>query len=419
LTRRLLILILLLLPALPVPAEPQSGIDAELVEDHRLPLVTLRLGLPVGRLHDPRGSEGMADLLARSLSDLGAETVESLGGDLGAYVSNDYTVLWARGLADDFEALLSLLLETVAHPALDKRDLARARDRLRGELKLDQSLPGAVARRRMLSELYGDDHPLGRNSSWRSLGRIGLKEARARLGRHYGSAGAHLVVVGDVDRVRFDTAVEATGGQWHRGEILPVVSQPSVELTAPMIVRVPMKGLTQSSIIFGWPGIARTDSHWEHFQVFNHVLGGGGFASRLMQAVRVEEGRTYGISSSPTAGLTAGPVTITTATASAGTATAVGLIRREVDLLLQEGISAEELEEAREYLLGRYRLAQATPDGLAGMIISARMFGLGDDFAEDHYRRLEAVDAVSALAAGRRFLDADNHVLVVVENPTN
>ncbi len=398
-------------------AATDNGLTAVLRNDIDLPLVTLRLGLPVGRLHDPQGMEGMAELLARTLSDVRAGQVEALGGASGAYVTNDYTVFWVRGLAADFERLTELLVRTVADPRISKADLARARDRLRGELRLDQSMPGPVARRRLTAELYGEDHPLGRSAGWRSLGRSGRKEAEQRLARCYGAAGAQLAVVGNIGADRFRAAVQSAAGEWPPGELLPPVPAAEVMLDNSRVVRVEMKGLTQSSIIFGWPGIARTDPDWERFQIFNHVLGGGGFASRLMQAVRVEEGRTYGIGSSANAGLIAGPVTIATATAGAGADSTVELILQELKRLLEAGITDQELTEAREYLIGSYRLSQATPDGLAGMMISARMLGLGDTFVDDHYRRLEAVDGAAALEAGRRFLDAGKYVLVVVENP--
>lgn len=398
-------------------ASLSNGLHAVLCNDIKLPLVTLRLGLPVGRLQDPQGHEGMAELLARTLTDVRAGQVEALGGASGSYVTNDYTVFWVRGLAADYERLVELLVRTVADPRVGKADLARARDRLRGELKLDQSRPGPVARRRLMVELYGEDHPRGRNAGWRSLGRTGRREAEQRLARYYGALGAQLAVVGAIDVDRFAMAVEAAAGEWPRGELLPRVPVPSVTLTKPRVVRMSMKGLTQSSIVFGWPGIRRTDTDWERFQVFNHVLGGGGFASRLMQAVRVEEGRAYGVRSVAEAGLTAGPITVSTATASAGTDEAVALILEELKRLLEGGITRQELTEAQEHLKGSYRLSQATPDGLAGMMISARMLGLGDAFARHHYEKLEAVDAPAALEVGRRLLDGGNYVLVIVENP--
>ena len=140
-------------------------------------------------------------------------------------------------------------------------------------------------------------------------------------------------MVGAIDPERFVDAVKATAGEWTGGELLPSVTVPEVTLTKPRVVRVSMKGLTQSSITLGWPGIRRTDPGWERFQVFNYVLGGGGFSSRLMQAVRVEEGRTYGIRSSAVAGLTPGPITIATATASAGTDDTIATILRELQRL--------------------------------------------------------------------------------------
>lgn len=394
--------------------ELDNGLRATLARSGELPLVTLRLGLPVGRLHDPKGREGMAELIARTLSEDKAGKVEALGGETGAYVTNDYTVFWARGLADDFEALLSLLLDIVAEPRLDGSELAVARDRLRGELRLDRSLPGPVARRRMMEALYGDGHPLGRNTTLRSLGRVKAKDAARRIERFYAAADACLVAVGDINPDRFRAAMKTIAGDWPEGERLPPVPLPEVSLAGPRVVRVTMKGLTQSSIILGWSGIARTDPEYERFLVFNHVLGGGGFASRLMQAVRVEEGRTYGIRSSADAGLTPGPLTIATATASAGAEETIAIIRRELGKLLEEGITARELDEAKRYLLGRRLLARSTPDGLAGRMIAEAMLGLDADPAYDPAANIEAVDAEAALATGRRFFDVDGCVLVVL-----
>jgi zinc protease len=110
-------------------------------------------------------------------------------------------------------------------------------------------------------------------------------------------------------------------------------------------------------------------------------------------------------------------LTIATATAAANTDGTIALVLDELERLLADGISARELTEARNYLLGRYRLAMSTPDGQAAMMISARMLGLGDDFIHRHFQALEAVDAAGALETGRRFFDPQHHVLVVVEAP--
>jgi zinc protease len=356
----------------------------------------------------------MAELLARTLAEARAGEVEALGGRIGAYVTNDDTVFWARGLAEDFDQLLSLLIDTVSEPRLDRAGLAVTRDRMRGELRLDRSMPGAVARRRLMAALYGEGHPLGRSVTSRSLSRVTLKQAIQRVSRCYGAAGARLVVVGDVEPERFTAAVERAAGPWLAGEPLPPVPQPAAALDGQIAVRVKKKGLTQSSIILGWPGIARTDTEYERFLVFNHVLGGGGFASRLMQAVRVEEGRTYGIRSSAAAGLSPGPVTVTTATIIGGADETVATIRRELELLLDEGITASELDEAKQYLLGRRLLARSTPDGLASRMIAEAMLGLDTDPAYDPAASIEAVDAEAALATGRRFFDPENFVLLVV-----
>ena len=80
-------------------------------------------------------------------------------------------------------------------------------------------------------------------------------------------------------------------------------------LKAAQDVRIPFQS-AQAQVLIGQPGIKRNDPDFLALLVGDHILGGGGLVSRLMEEVREKRGLTYGVSSDFSPGLHAGAFVI-------------------------------------------------------------------------------------------------------------
>jgi len=131
---------------------------------------------------------------------------------------------------------------------------------------------------------------------------------------------------------------------------------PRAEVDIPSGTTVVDFATPQSVALFGQPGLAQDDPDWFTATVLNHVLGGGGFESRLMTEVREKRGLTYGVYSYLAPRDLAETYLGSVSSSNDRIADAIEVIRAEWAKAAAEGITQEELDAAKTYITGAYPL---------------------------------------------------------------
>ncbi|MCS6949313.1 MAG: insulinase family protein, partial [bacterium] len=199
-----------------------DGLRVILVEDRRVPFVTLRLVVRAGSVHDPADLPGLASLTAHCLTQgtqkrksfQFARAVEELGATLEAHANRDYSTVSATVLAENLNALLKLLAETVMTPAFSPDEVELAKENTVQTLRYQRTQPAFLARERYAQVLFGN-HPYARiaptEESVRAMTPDTLREFHAR---NYTPDNSLLVVVGAVDRAQLQRALERAFVGW-------------------------------------------------------------------------------------------------------------------------------------------------------------------------------------------------------------
>jgi zinc protease len=173
----------------------------------------------------------------------------------------------------------------------------------------------------------------------------------------------------------------------------------------------------QSVALFGHEGIGRDDPDYFAAHVLNHVLGGGGFESRLMDEVREQRGLTYGIGTSLVpkdhAALWLGSV----ASANETVAEAIGVVRDIWADVATNGVTDAELDSAKTYLTGEYPLRFDGNAEIASILVGLQMIGLPRDYVVNRNAYVEAVTSEDVQRVAGRLMDADALTFVVVGEP--
>jgi zinc protease len=172
--------------------------------------------------------------------------------------------------------------------------------------------------------------------------------------------------------------------------------------------------ITQANIVLGQIGVARSNPDYFPILLMNHVLGGGGFTSRLMQTIRTKGGLAYSVSSHFEGNKLPGPFQVVLQTKVESAAEAIRLVRSEIEKLHRDGATEEELQMAKDYLTGNFPLRLDSTGKLAGFLVQVEYFGLGDDYIERYPERVRAVTVAQVRDAARRYLAPDALVQVVV-----
>ena len=427
---RLVLTLVLLAAALPARAGVEVAeittpgeLDAWLVEDHAIPFVALELRFRGGTSLDAPGARGATNLMVALLEEGAgerdarafAQTAEELAARLGYDANDDAVSVSARFLTENRAASVDLLRDSLIAPRFDEDAIERVRAQVLAGLREAETNPRDIASREAARLIYGD-HPYGST-------REGTPESVAALTRddilaaHRGALArdrVYISAVGDITAQELGALLDHLLGDLpETGAPLP----PRADLTLPGGVRLVDFATPQSVALFAQPGLDR--HHPDFFAAFilNHILGGGGFESRLMTEVREKRGLTYGVYSYIADRDAAEIWTGSVASANDRMADAIAVIRAEWARLRDAGVTAEELENAKTYLTGAYPLRFDGNGTIASIAVGMQMDGLPTDYIARRNDMVNAVTLDEINRVAREWLDTEALTFVVVGQP--
>jgi zinc protease len=382
-----------------------GGIEAWLVREKSLPLVTLNYAFHGGASQDDADKAGTANLTA-DLLDEGAgeldgktfhERLENRAIEMSFQVGRDYIYGSLRTLNDNRDEAFDLLRLALTNPRFD----ADAIDRIRGQnmatLQRDTTNPNDLASRRWWQTAF-PDHPYGRESkgTLESVPRITAADLREYVRRVFARNELKVSIVGDVDAKTAGMLIDrAFGALPAKNDLKPIANATPTGLGKRIVINV---DVPQAVVTFGGQGIARQDPEFMAAYIVNHILGGGSFSSRLYREVREKRGLAYGVSDSLVWFRRAAVMLGGTATRADRTADALAVIEQEVKRMAEEGPTPEELAAAKSFLKGSYALSLDTSGKIAAQLTQIQIDDLGIDYVQ---RRSALIDAVTIEDAKR------------------
>jgi zinc protease len=401
-----------------------NGMTVLVLEQHFLPIVEIHALIKAGAAQDPPEKAGVANLVA-SLLDEGtttrssrqlAEQIDFVGGSLTVHAGEDYTTASARTLKKDIDLGFTLLADILQHPAFPKQEFERVRSQILGEISSDNDDPGHVAMK-AFNQLVFQNHPYRWpvNGTEETLSKITLAEVQSFYTKEYLPNQVILTIVGDVTAEQATTLVQTHFGSWKKGAV------PSRAVKKPTAidkktVQLVEKDLTQSTIVIGHHGISRTNPDFYAVTVMNHILGAGGFSSRLMDTIRDKQGLAYGIMSHYDARVMPGSFWINLQTRTETTNQAISGVLIEMKAIREAPVSDQELAEAKAFLMGSFPLRLDSTSKLAQVLAQVEFFGLGFDYFSQYPKWIERVTKEDVQRVAKQYLDPQHYALVVVGN---
>jgi zinc protease len=411
-----------------------GGARVYLVESHNIPMVDVQIDLDAGSRRDPADKPGRASAAAGQLaSGLRAQTGgqgpyakalnenqlgeawADLGASFAATATGDRLSFSLRSLsdADLLSQAAQLAARQMAHPAYPQALWARDRDKWAAALRESLTRPGTVAQERYDTAVYGG-HPYGRHVTTETLHRIAVADMRQWHAQALRPCRAVVSVVGDVTREQADALVTQLLALWPQGrcEPLPPVAEVP-ELRAAQDIRVPFES-AQAHVLLGQPGYRRNDPDFFALLVGNHILGGGGFTSRLTGEVREKRGLSYSVYSYFSPALHAGAFTVGLQTRPDQAAQALEVARQVVQEFVEKGPTEAELQAAKANLAGGFALRIDSNRKLLDNVASIAWNRLPLNYLDDWTAQVERVTVDDVRRAFARVLQPQRMVTVVV-----
>ena len=337
-----------------------SGLTVAVDEMASTRSASIGVWVGVGSRDEPEQSSGVSHFLEhllfkgtdrRSARDI-SRSVDRVGGDINAYTAKEHTVFHCRVPARHVADSLEILGDVVCAPAIRADDVESERQVILEELAMDDDSPEDVVFREFTASVF-HGHPLGRDTAGERETVIGMTPDAVRSFH--------------ADRYRAESMVVSVAGGVDADEVIGLVDRAfaSVAAGAAQLDRREPSALgpgrhvpddtEQVHLVIGGRAIARTDGDREVLDIVNHVLGGG-LSSRLFDEIRERRGLAYSVFST-TSGFDDCGVWSVYAGSQPSSAPAVrDLIESECARLLAEGITDEELDDAKGFLQGAFEL---------------------------------------------------------------
>ena len=428
-TRRLLISLMLSLglasslSAAPLGTRTVLDNNATLLVAERpgLPMVVLSMVLKTGAAVDPQDKQGLANLTAALLTrgtksysaQALAEELDFLGTSLSVDAGNDATTIGLTTLTKNLDRSFALLAEVILSPRFPQDEFERIRTEIEGRLHSNEEDPGWVAGKAFREHLY-PQHPYGQLISGQAetLARITPDDIRQFHATYYRPNNAIIAVAGEITQDQVGSLLASHFADWQAAD-LPDFSWPDPPEREARQVNL-NKEVAQANIMIGHSGIARSHPDYYAVLVMNHILGGGGFGSRLMDRIREEQGYAYSVGSYFSARKHPGPFTVALQTKNESARQAIAETLAVIRHFRQEGAAEEEVEAAKAYLTNSFPLRLISNSDVAGMLPVLEFYGLGLDYPDRYPDIIGSVTLEQVRAAAKQHLHPDQFLQVVV-----
>ena len=402
-----------------------GGIEAWLVQDSSIPLVSVEFLFRGGAAHDPKGKAGVANLTA-SLLDEGAGDLDSqafqgrlqnLSIQLGFDAGYDSFGGSLKTLNRNRAEAVRLLRLALTEARFDTEAVERMRAETIAGIKRRSSRPGSVARKIWRRAVF-PDHPYGRSvrGTERSVQGIEVADLKAFVKDRLAKDRLFVGVAGSITPDELKTLLDEAFGGLPASGAPDTLNEASLNgLGDTFVVQRPVP---QSVAVFGMPGLSRQDPDYYAAYVMNHILGGGSFSSRFYEEVREKRGLAYSIYSYLQPRRAAPFWMGSVATANAGMAQSVELIRAQVRRMREAGVSEEELKNAKLFLNGSFPLRFTSSDRISSILAAMQFHGLGIDYLDRRPQYIEAVTTADIARLAKQLLDPEKLTFSVVGQPS-
>ena len=401
-------------------AELDNGLKLLLLHDDRLPRFAVKLGFPLGRIHDPNDNLSLSSLVgdmlqegsSRRTSRQIADELDQLAIETLTTVTMEHAVVSLLVLEKSLEKGLEIVSDFILRPTFPEAELEKMQVRWRSNLIAQRSDPAFLARERTHQALFAD-HPYRRISvPFAHLERTDRKALNRLHQQHFVPHGAYLVLAGPIRLNRMAALARRCFGPWsgsppgRRSAGLP-------EPPGPLIQLVHRAHSVQSRISISGLAPSRSDPNLPAFRLANQIFGGSASA-RLFLNLREDKGYTYGAYSSLRSYRDAGVFIAAADVNSEVTLEAILETLSELERMGRTPVEPEELQCARATIGGHFIRQLEAASSVTTLEITRRLNGLPDDYYSQLIPRLESTEADQVVEAARRHFNSERLVITVV-----
>ena len=400
----------------------EKGIHVFFLQAQELPILDMRLLFDAGSSRDA-SSEGLS-YITHSLLDEGAaglnaiqiaEKFDEVGARFSAASSLDQSNLSLRTLTKKhyIEQALDVFIKILTKPDFFAADIELLRNRIIISIREDLQDPGFIAQKTFYKELYGG-HPYGNTTKGEenSVSRITREEIVDFYQKHLVASNSTLVMVGAVSEEEAMNIAKLLDQSMRIGKKPAALAAPKPNFSRRTIrVSFPSK---QAHILMGHLGLERGGKDYFPTYLANHILGGSGFSSRILNEVRLKRGLAYSAYSYLFPLQHKGPYIIGLQTEGKNIDTAIDVIEKTVSSYVSGGPSTNELQHSIESITKGFPLRISSNASMLNYVSMIGYYGLPLDYLDTFQEKFKSIKMRQVLQAIKNNIKLSSLITVVV-----
>ncbi len=402
-----------------------NGITVIVIENKKLPLVTVRFVFRSGSYENSRENSGLAlitsELLSKGTSNMNAleiaEETDQLGASLSAGCDHDATFVSLYSLKKFSDKLYNIGSEIILEPAFTEDEIERLRTQKINSVISYKDDGDYLAGRVFKEKVYGvNNYANPTEGTIKSLQNIKRNDITEFYSSYYTPDNLIIAFVGDITIDEALKKVESKFSSWNsKSKVKNKKSniKPS-DSTKVQIIR--KKGAVQSSLKIGHIAVERNSADYFRLRVMNNILGDG-FTSRINKNLREVNGFTYGANSFFDWKKFSGDFSIETEVKNEITANAVREIINEINIIRDEKVGEEELQNVKNYISGTFPMQLETPNAIASKVISLKLYSLPEDHFSTYISEINKVSIDDIKITAEKYLHPDRLTISIGGNP--
>ena len=396
-----------------------NGLKVFVVENHKLPRVAFSLVIDREPLFEG-DKAGMAGFVGEMLmGGTQTRTKDQLDEEvdfIGASLSAGSTSIYASSLKKHQDKILDLMADVLFNPIFPQDELDKLKKQALTGLAAAKDNPDAISGVVTNALVYGKNHPYGENQTEETTEHIMVDDIKTYYETYFKPNIAYLAIVGDINEKEAKKLVDQYFGKWESGQVPAATYEDPITPNNIQVGLVDRSASVQSVIKLGYPlEMSPRNEDFLSTRVLGYILGGG-FNSRLNMNLREEKGYTYGARSSIGSDRLITSFSASTSVRTEVTDSAIHEMIYEIRNITENGITEEELEEAKANLSGSFGRSLENPSTIASFAINIARYNLPEDFYSTYLQRLNALTVEDINAAAKKYIKPDNMHITIVGN---
>jgi zinc protease len=402
-----------------------NGLVVYFLEEHSFPLCDARALIRVGSIYEPAEKVGLAAITGEVMRSGGSVTMpgdsldrrlEGLGASVEIRIGDTDGSASVSTLNENFDEGLRILADLLRRPAFpaEKIDLAKNKEKTNISSRNDEMMD--ILFREFPRLIYGREHPYARTTEYATIDAITREDMVAFHQAYLHPDRIILTVFGDFQRAKVEKTLRAVFGDWARSTT-PLPPDPLVsERTSAGRYFANKSDATNSGVVIGQVGMRLDNPDYPAMALLNEILGGG-FSSRLTNEIRTKRGLAYAAGSTPGAGYHhPGAMLFYAITQSDSTGRTTGYVRDEIQKVLDQPVTAEEISRARDAILNSLVFSLSSKGAVLNRLAQYEFYGYPNDFLQRYQEAIRSLTPADLLAAAKRNIRPADFVTMVVGN---